>query len=159
MKPTPRPAARVLVVDARDRLLLFEGIVPGTAGPRLWVAPGGALRPGETFEEAARRELQEETGITGVALSPCVWRRRHTFEMSGRLWAGDERYFLARVGDAEVRTGGFEAHEQECIFRHRWWTADEIAASTEIFVPRRLGALLPPLLRGELPAEPVDTGI
>ena len=39
----------------------------------------------------------------------------------------------------------------------RWWSMDEIAASEDIFVPRRLAALLPPILRGEYPGAPIRT--
>jgi len=159
MAPEPRPASRVLVLDGRDRLLLLDGIVPNRARTRLWCTPGGAVKGDETFEEAALRELAEETGIAGVALGPCVWRREHVFEMFGRWYAGDERYFLARVGDVEVDGCGREAVEADLILGHRWWTAAEIAASREIFVPRRLGELLPPLLRGGIPATPLDVGV
>lgn len=55
----PRPASRVLVIDRQDRLLLFDGIVPNRVRTRLWCPPGGALKPDETFEEAALRELAE----------------------------------------------------------------------------------------------------
>jgi 8-oxo-dGTP pyrophosphatase MutT (NUDIX family) len=157
--PEPRPASRVLVVDRRDRLLLFDGIVPNRERTRLWCPPGGALKPDETFEEAALRELAEETGIADVALGPCVWRREHVFEMFDKWYAADERYFVVRVGTAEVSADAREPIEASLLLGHRWWTAAEIAASRETFVPRRLGDLLPPLLRGEVPPEPLDAGI
>jgi ADP-ribose pyrophosphatase YjhB (NUDIX family) len=155
----PRPAARVLVVDRKDRLLLFDGIVPNGERTRLWCPPGGALRPDETYEEAALRELREETGISGVALGPCVWRREHVFEMFGKWYAGDERYFLVRVGTAEVVPHGRDPVEAGLILGHRWWSVPEIAASRDTFVPRRLAELLPPVLRGEIPPEPIDVGV
>jgi len=159
LTPEARPAARVLVIDRLDRLLLLDGIVPNRERTRLWCLPGGALRPDETFEEAALRELLEETGIAGVALGPCVWRREHVMEMFQKWYVADERYFLVRVAEAEIDGAGRDPVEADLILGHRWWTAAEIAASRETFVPRRLGELLPPLLRGEIPREPVAVGV
>ena len=56
MTPTPRPAARVLLLDARDRLLLFRW-----KPPNVWITPGGGLEPGETYEQAALRDVVRES--------------------------------------------------------------------------------------------------
>src|SRR3712207_8303508 len=68
-----RPVARVLLLGPGGRLLLLLAQdAPG--GHQWWVTPGGGLDPGESFEQAARRELLEETGIR-AEVGPWVWTR------------------------------------------------------------------------------------
>lgn len=67
----PRPALSVdCVVFGLDenelRLLLVERDLEPFAS--CWALPGGFVRVEETLEEAARRELEEETGITRLYL-------------------------------------------------------------------------------------------
>ena len=57
----PRPASRILLTDPAGRVLLFR-FTPDDRPP-FWCTPGGALDPGESYEQAARRELREETGL------------------------------------------------------------------------------------------------
>lgn len=68
----PRPALTVDCVlfgwDGEQlALLLIERLNDPFAGN--WALPGGFVDMDETVAESARRELEEETGITGVALS------------------------------------------------------------------------------------------
>jgi 8-oxo-dGTP diphosphatase len=49
-------------------ILLIQRQKPPYQGS--WALPGGKLDTGETVEQAAARELQEETGVTDVALHP-----------------------------------------------------------------------------------------
>jgi 8-oxo-dGTP pyrophosphatase MutT (NUDIX family) len=57
-RPIIMVGASVLVLDAQDRLLLMLRTDNG-----LWGTAGGAMEPGETIEEAARRETLEEAGL------------------------------------------------------------------------------------------------
>ncbi len=66
-----RPAVAVLVViftvvDGALQVLLIERSAPPAEGR--WAIPGGALRHGESLEQAAVRKLAEETGVTDVFL-------------------------------------------------------------------------------------------
>jgi len=62
----PVPASLVVVVHAGAVLLMLD------RRRRQWELPGGMREPGETGREAAARELAEETGIRGAALTFAV---------------------------------------------------------------------------------------
>jgi mutator protein MutT len=54
----------VILTDPDNRILL--GHRTTTDEPPTWCLPGGHVEPGEAFEQAAIRELAEETGITNA---------------------------------------------------------------------------------------------
>jgi ADP-ribose pyrophosphatase YjhB (NUDIX family) len=156
--PPVRRAARAIIVDARERVLLFRADLPDRQP--WWFAPGGALATGETYEAAGVREVMEETGLAVdiTALSSPVWLRDVAFVWNGVVERHIEQYFLIRVESHHVDTTGFEAQEAAMIRAHRWWALDEITASDEVFAPADLGGHLEPLLRGEYPETPVIVG-
>jgi 8-oxo-dGTP pyrophosphatase MutT (NUDIX family) len=154
-EPVPagaRPAARVLLLDARDRLLLLHA--EDASGHRWWVAPGGGLEGGESFEAAAARELAEETGIV-APVGRWVWTRRHVFTWEGRLHDQYERFFVARTNEEQILPRKRDSY----IVGHRWWSLDELERSAEELAPRRLAQLVPAIVRGEYPERPIDCGV
>ncbi len=78
----PRLGARVLLLDANDRLLLLHAHDPTERDRRWWELPGGGLRPSETTAQACQRELAEETGTASASAAGTT-----TVE-SGSTWPG-----------------------------------------------------------------------
>jgi 8-oxo-dGTP pyrophosphatase MutT (NUDIX family) len=148
-----RPAARVVVLDPDGRVLLLGArLVDLTSppGPVLyWYTPGGAVEPREAVRQAAARELAEEIGLVvdPGALEGPVWLRRVVAPLLGVRMDHRETYFVLRDVVHEVDVSGqteLEAYEDQ---PHRWWSAEEIAASDETFVPPELAGLLPELVQ------------
>lgn len=84
------------------------------------LTPGGALEPGESFEEAARRECLEETGLELTGELDGVWEREHTWTWQGRTIEVFETYFFARVDRFEPEPNRLEEYEQEQFRDYRW---------------------------------------
>lgn len=136
----PRPAARILLVDGRGRVLLFRFTVAGRAP--FWVTPGGALDPGEPYEHAARRELLEETGLDRDP-GPEVARRVVDFtSVEGVPVTADERYFRVDVGEHTVDPALHTDLERRVMRSWRWFGRDEIATFPEAIYPVDLLDLL-----------------
>ena len=66
---TPVDVAVGVLVDAQGRFLLTSRPV-GKVYAGHWEFPGGKVEPGETVEQALRRELHEELGITIGPVEP-----------------------------------------------------------------------------------------
>jgi 8-oxo-dGTP diphosphatase len=136
-----RPTARVLVLDRDQRVLLFRFAFRRgpLAGRIFWATPGGAVEPGESFEEGARRELAEETGLTLDAVGPQVARRTYVTQLpDGETMDVDERYYLVRVEGLTVADHGWTALEREVVTEHRWWTPAELRTPHETIYPEDL---------------------
>ncbi|MGW0940540.1 NUDIX hydrolase [Streptomyces sp. NPDC002666] len=151
----PRPSARVVLLDDASRLLLFSALNQENGSVR-WFTPGGGLEAGESHEQAALRELQEETGLTNLTLGPEIWRGRPwTTVRGGVTHEVRQRYFMARVPAFQVDTSAFEEIEKAAITGHRWWTTAELAATSDVLRPADLPELLRSLLTNGPPDRPI----
>ncbi|HXO67005.1 MAG TPA: NUDIX domain-containing protein [Candidatus Dormibacteraeota bacterium] len=150
-----RYGARVLVLDADDRVLLFRLVNPRN-GNTWWATPGGGVEQGEKSIEAARRELREETGIEGERLVGPVWVDDHWFRTADDLVHQADRYFLLRVGKPDVDVGGLDHFESDMMVEHRWWTLAELEETAERVYPVGLGGHTRRLLDEGPPQKPLQ---
>lgn len=157
-----RPSGRLILLDPRDRLFLFKVHQPAVFDPAdpwldpFWIMIGGLVDPGEDFATAAVREAREETGLSIDGPVRWIWQRERVMRWRDKDVLHRERFFLARTTRTDIDTSGLDERERSWTLDHRWWSADEIAASAERFEPVGLGRLLQGLLLDGPPTEPVS---
>jgi 8-oxo-dGTP diphosphatase len=106
-------------VRAAGGVVLRDGRIAVVHRPRYddWSLPKGKLDEGESFEDAARREVWEETGLRcalGEELSSTFYNDRKGRSKIVRYWL------------MEVLEGEFEPNEE--VDELRWLTPDDAAA-------------------------------
>ncbi|MDE1170365.1 MAG: NUDIX domain-containing protein [Verrucomicrobium sp.] len=142
-----RRAARVLLLDPQDRVLLLHFAVwRGGALFRFWATPGGGVEPGESDLDAARRELREELGLEVPLTGPVHAAGSRVGPAHDEL-ISDDVFFLGRCApEAPVLSAPTEA-ERAVLQDLRWWTAEELAQTPEPVFPADLPAALRRLAR------------
>jgi ADP-ribose pyrophosphatase len=113
----PRVAVGAVVFKEESVLLVRRGQPPAED---LWAIPGGSVEIGETLQEAAEREILEETGIQIRALKPI-----YTFDVIDRDTAGKVRFHYVIVDLAADYIMGEPAAGDDAL-EARWVSAREI---------------------------------
>jgi ADP-ribose pyrophosphatase YjhB (NUDIX family) len=140
--PPVRKAARVILLDPDDRVLLMRYDDRPPNG-RHWATPGGGVEVGEEYPAAALRELAEETGWTDIVLLGEVYRRSFEMEYAGQIISQFERIYLARTEQPGRQISGVEAmHAADQIAAWRWWTLAELGETDEQVWPHNLADLI-----------------
>ncbi len=130
----------VVVRDSAGRLLVHQRSRHKDMWPSRWdLAAGGVVQVGEDWDQAAARELAEEVGVVGVALTPltdgCVGYCDDDVDEVARVWTV--------TWDGPVTFADGE------VVAARWVTVEELGsmAASRSFVPDSLALVLPLLVR------------
>lgn len=140
-----RLVGRVLIRNRAGEVFLLRGTDPGEPDrPAFWFTPGGKIDPGETAQEAAARELQEEVGIViePAALGDVIGTEDVTYRFNGVSYRQSGVFFALNHENPRLHTQGLTAIEAETIDTGRWWSLGEIQASSETIYPEHLGEML-----------------
>ena len=138
-----RRTSRIILVDADGAALLFLTAAPDSTRFARWITPGGGVDPGETHEQAAVRELFEETGLVIETVGESVFSL--DFDVA---WneadhdRGHAEYYVVRCERFEPASTNWTVEEHVDMLGHRWFTADELLRSGEPFEPYDLPRLL-----------------
>lgn len=140
-----RPAARLLIIDEAGRLLLFRYTHKddALAGKSYWATPGGGVEQGESYAQAAIRELQEETGIVCQDVGAPVAQRNFIMKLpSGEVVEAQEMYYVVRSDSNAINTQSWSQNEVNIISDHHWWSADELRATADLVYPQNLTEMI-----------------
>jgi len=111
--------ARVMVEDEKGRLLLQKRSATVSTFPNCWDhSAAGHVDVGETYEQAAARELQEEIGLTGDLQEMGYWKTNEKF--GDRILNRFNKAYRVKVDDPDLALQASEVTEV------KWFTPQEI---------------------------------
>ena len=140
-----RLSARFLILDEAGQVLLFRLVHKRgpLAGLDFWATPGGGVEEGETLEQAAVRELMEETGLRRNDLGMEIARRDVVLQLpDGEHAISDERYFVVRVAADALSWESWTDFEREVMVEQRWWSRQDLLETKATVWPENLVEML-----------------
>jgi len=146
---TFRATSRVLLIDSSGAVLMFLQYGKDHAVRPRWITPGGGVDPGESHDQAAIREVFEETGLVLESVPAAFLeedfapdQRWHPYQRGHWAW------YDVRVERFDPARDGWTDEERADVVEWRWMTADELAAEVHDVEPESLPAMLRERIEG-----------
>lgn len=158
-----RSTIRILLINQDKQLLLMRVVDPTTTGidkksrAAFWCTIGGTLEIGESIEQAAYRELYEETGLIkeDIILGPIVWHGNHEMIIRHQHVELDEKFIVAHLNNnKEVTQDNFTDNEKFVVTHLKWLSLADIINNPEPIFPAILKTELADILNMNYPVAP-----
>ncbi|MFC1845723.1 NUDIX domain-containing protein [Candidatus Dependentiae bacterium] len=159
-----RNSVKILLLNDNNELLLLHvddpqtTSVDGTYHGPFWHPIGGGIESGETIQEAAIREIYEETGLKKeeVTLGPVVWCGEFDLVLAGTLTRINMQFMVAKTKKEDVHISGLIGREKDVAKKVEWLTLEKIKNCSQVIYPVVLLDYLPGILAGNYPEEPIE---
>lgn len=159
-----RKSVKILLINEKNELLLMcadDPMVTSSDGKyhgRFWFTVGGQIEEGENLEQAAIRELHEETGLKEeeVALGPVVWYGEFDLFLQGKLNHLHQTFLVGKTKKEEVSLSNLDEWETTAVKKLAWFSLEQIKTSKDVIYPVVLKDYLPDILLGQYPDEPIE---
>lgn len=162
-----RNSVKVILLNEKNELLLMCADDPKTTSAsgkyhgKFWFLVGGEIKVGESIEEAALREIYEETGISrkDINIGPIVWYGEYNLNLSGILTHINQKFIVAKTKQNTVSFEHMTPEEHLIIQAMEWFSLKKIKDSTQIIYPALLSRYLPDIIDGKYPDEPIEINL
>jgi 8-oxo-dGTP pyrophosphatase MutT (NUDIX family) len=146
-----RTAARVILLDEDDHVLMIHGFDPRSPEVTYWYSLGGGLDDGEEPSAAAVREVWEETGLRldQADLVGPLREERVVFPFDGREIHQEQLYFAARTRRFDPVPAAFEELEVRSTVTIDWLDPRALHGVGETVYPAFLAELVDALVAHE----------
>lgn len=159
-----KTTVRILLINNNHELLMMRVVDPSTTRldrkprPAFWCTIGGKIEQGETLEQAAYRELFEETGLhaSDVELGPIVWYGVHQMIISGVHMELDEKFIIMHLkSNKELNQDNFTQTEKNVVTNLQWLDLNAILSHHEPIFPAIFKTHLADVVAGRYPKQPL----
>lgn len=159
-----RTSVKILLLNDKNELLLMCADDPKTTSAdktyhgRFWFCPGGQMNPGESLEQAAIRELYEETGIPkdSLELGPVVWFGEFDLVLNGTMTHLKQTFIVVKTKQTQAFLNAPDQWEKSFVKNLAWFSLEKIKTSEEVIFPVLMPLYLPDIISGNYPKEPIE---